>query len=309
MRIEPAGDRRVPGAQVSSRATRDRGRTAARPPLPTIPHVSAAAILLLSLMSPSARCTAASAPSDQDTQTTGQPHQAGQPGDPLVALEHRLEEELERLRMMQGNLQKIEATPAIPAGGSKRTARSQSPLTRPHAAQVQSAPHAKAQTEDKPGPARPAYHPLKGNEERLADCLYRSGEYEQALKIYLALAKTTKQRECHVWCDFQIGNCHRMLGRRLEAATAFQQVVARDPESYWSDQAAWFISHLRWGSAFKGKGTPTPRARQAARPAARAVQARGAIRTPAEHRKDAKPVPAGSGPSRQTKTQKKEAAS
>ncbi len=78
----------------------------------------------------------------------------------------------------------------------------------------------------------------------LANNLYGSGEYRLALDIYRKMDRKPLDQDSRLWIDYQIANCYRKLGKLPDAMKYYRIVTARSKESYWANDARWWLTVL-----------------------------------------------------------------
>lgn len=79
-----------------------------------------------------------------------------------------------------------------------------------------------------------------------AEVFYGMGEYKKALKMYKSLAKNTPNVTDFIWAQFQIANCYRNVKELDKAAKEYQNFINKYPDSFWADQASWYIEDVKW---------------------------------------------------------------
>lgn len=79
-----------------------------------------------------------------------------------------------------------------------------------------------------------------------AEVIYEMGKYKDALKVYKSLQKDTPNVRDFVWSQFQIANCYRNLKEFDKAAKEYQNFINKYPDSFWSEQALWYIADTKW---------------------------------------------------------------
>lgn len=80
----------------------------------------------------------------------------------------------------------------------------------------------------------------------MAEILYEMGKYEEAATSYKSIHKDTVNERDFIWSQFQIGNCYRNQKKLDEAIKEYQAFINNYPDSFWAEQASWFIKDAKW---------------------------------------------------------------
>jgi len=86
---------------------------------------------------------------------------------------------------------------------------------------------------------------------KLADMLFRNGDYETALQHYRSAAKLELEQSDRDWVNFQIASCLRNLGKLSEAAAIYRELIASTQSKELAKAAGWFLDVIRWRSEMK----------------------------------------------------------
>ena len=84
-------------------------------------------------------------------------------------------------------------------------------------------------------------HPFK-----IAENLYKLGEYKLALEIYKLVDKNKIENEREIWVLYQIANCYRKQKLYDEAVKVYRELRDGYEGTYWSKQAQWYIKDIEW---------------------------------------------------------------
>jgi tetratricopeptide (TPR) repeat protein len=85
------------------------------------------------------------------------------------------------------------------------------------------------------------------NSLELANSLFITGRYSQALKGYQALLSSESTPLAPVdrdWLQCLTANCHRILGQIPQAERLYREVVTSKQNSYPVDHSKWYLDHL-----------------------------------------------------------------
>ena len=74
-----------------------------------------------------------------------------------------------------------------------------------------------------------------------ANNLYGTGETGLALEIYQKLNKSKLVPDQVVWVEYQMANCHRLLGDKQAAERGYRIVTSRDKSSWVGSNARWWL--------------------------------------------------------------------
>lgn len=80
----------------------------------------------------------------------------------------------------------------------------------------------------------------------MAEILYEMGKYEEAAIAYKSIRNDMVHERDFVWSQFQIGNCYRNQKKMDEAIKEYQTFINNYPDSFWAEQASWFIKDAKW---------------------------------------------------------------
>jgi len=80
----------------------------------------------------------------------------------------------------------------------------------------------------------------------LAQALFESHDYEDALKAYRALESEKLSPADHITVQYMIACCLRNLGKANEAATMYREVANSRDNDMLADCARWQLNALRW---------------------------------------------------------------
>jgi hypothetical protein len=93
----------------------------------------------------------------------------------------------------------------------------------------------------KPSPADGPVDPLA-----LAQALFRTGDYEGALRTYRMLDPTQLPRQDQAMLQYMIATCLRRLGKLEEAAALYRDVANSKDDDILSECAQWQLGALEW---------------------------------------------------------------
>lgn len=79
-----------------------------------------------------------------------------------------------------------------------------------------------------------------------AEVFYEMGKYKEAMDAYKSLKNDAPNVRDFIWSQFQIGNCYRNLKQFDNAAKEYQNFINKYPDSFWADQALWYIEDSKW---------------------------------------------------------------
>jgi len=82
------------------------------------------------------------------------------------------------------------------------------------------------------------------NSFELANSLFATGNYAEALKSYEALLKNENLPEDADWIKCLAANCYRIQGEFSTAERLYREVAASKNKSYPADHSIWFLDHL-----------------------------------------------------------------
>jgi tetratricopeptide (TPR) repeat protein len=82
------------------------------------------------------------------------------------------------------------------------------------------------------------------NSMELANSLFITGHYSQALKGYQSLLNNQTHQLDRDWLRCLAANCHRVLGQVSQAERLYRDVVASKQNSYPADHSKWYLDHL-----------------------------------------------------------------
>jgi tetratricopeptide (TPR) repeat protein len=82
------------------------------------------------------------------------------------------------------------------------------------------------------------------NSLELANSLFVTGHYSQALKGYEALLSTESAGLDRDWLRCLAANCQRVLGQFGQAERLYREVVSSKKDSYPGDHSKWYLDHL-----------------------------------------------------------------
>ena len=86
-----------------------------------------------------------------------------------------------------------------------------------------------------------------------AEVFYEMGEFKKALNMYKSLANNTPNVADFIWAQFQIANCYRNMKELDKAAKNYQEFINKYPDSFWADQASWYIEDVKWWKKWNSK--------------------------------------------------------
>jgi len=129
-------------------------------------------------------------------------------------------------------------SPAPGAGNVDKPAVAETPPTGPAATQPATQPTSRPASET--GISADELALLKSmavekltNASDVADALYRAGQYEAALAVYLRLQGHPPNNVSGDWLLLQLANCHSRCGKYEQAAALYQKLIAGFPKSPW----------------------------------------------------------------------------
>ena len=82
------------------------------------------------------------------------------------------------------------------------------------------------------------------NSFELANSLYATGSYGQALKSYESLLQEDVSEYDRNWLLCLSANCYRLQGDRSKAESLYREVISTREKSYAADYSQWFLDHL-----------------------------------------------------------------
>jgi tetratricopeptide (TPR) repeat protein len=82
------------------------------------------------------------------------------------------------------------------------------------------------------------------NSFELANSLYATGSYSQALKSYESLLQEDVSEYDRNWLLCLSANCYRLQGDRSKAESLYREVISTREKSYAADYSQWFLDHL-----------------------------------------------------------------
>ena len=86
-----------------------------------------------------------------------------------------------------------------------------------------------------------------------AELLYEGGKYHDAWKAYKMVKVGAINERDYIWAQFQICNCYRAVKKFDEAAKMYQEFINKYPDSFWVEQAAWYIQDSKWWKEWNDK--------------------------------------------------------
>ena len=86
-----------------------------------------------------------------------------------------------------------------------------------------------------------------------AEVLYEGGKYHGAWKAYKMVKVEGINERDYIWSQFQICNCYRAVKKFDEAAKMYQEFINKYPDSFWAEQAAWYIQDSKWWKEWNDK--------------------------------------------------------
>lgn len=86
-----------------------------------------------------------------------------------------------------------------------------------------------------------------------AEVFYEMGKFKEALDAYKSVSADIPKVRDYIWSQFQIGNCYRNLKNFDQAIKAYQSYINRYPDSFWAEQASWFIEDSKWWKSWNEK--------------------------------------------------------
>ena len=86
-----------------------------------------------------------------------------------------------------------------------------------------------------------------------AEVLYEGGKYHDAWKAYKAVKPGAINERDYIWAQFQICNCYRAVKKFDEAVKMYQKFINKYPDSFWAEQAAWYIQDSKWWKEWKDR--------------------------------------------------------
>jgi tetratricopeptide (TPR) repeat protein len=87
----------------------------------------------------------------------------------------------------------------------------------------------------------------------IAENLYKLGDYETALDIYMLIIKNNIPKDKKMWISYQIANCYRKLGLDNKAVEAYRDMQEVYEGTYWAKQAQWYIQDIKWRAKVEEK--------------------------------------------------------
>jgi len=87
----------------------------------------------------------------------------------------------------------------------------------------------------------------------IAENLYKLGDYETALDIYMLIIKNNIPKDKKMWISYQIANCYRKLGSYNKAVEAYSDMQEVYEGTYWAKQAQWYIQDIKWRAKVEEK--------------------------------------------------------
>ena len=82
------------------------------------------------------------------------------------------------------------------------------------------------------------------NSLELANSLFRSGHYSQAIKSYQDLLDRNPEQVDKSWLKLLAANCFRVLGDQTTAERLYREVTSLKEKSYAHDHARWYLNYL-----------------------------------------------------------------
>jgi len=93
-----------------------------------------------------------------------------------------------------------------------------------------------------------------------AEIHYEMGKYNDALDAYKSIMSDFPENKDYIWSRFQVGNCYRNMKKLNKAISEYQSFINEFPDSFWAEQAAWYIEDAKWwkqwNSRISIKGEP-----------------------------------------------------
>lgn len=86
-----------------------------------------------------------------------------------------------------------------------------------------------------------------------AEVLYEGGKYHDAWRAYKMVKVGAINERDYIWAQFQICNCYRAVKKFDEAAKMYQEFINKYPDSFWAEQAAWYIQDSMWWKEWNDK--------------------------------------------------------
>ncbi len=87
----------------------------------------------------------------------------------------------------------------------------------------------------------------------IAENLYKLGDYETALDIYMLIIKNNIPKDKKMWISYQIANCYRKLSLYNKAVEAYREMQEVYEGTYWAKQAQWYIQDIKWRAKAEGR--------------------------------------------------------
>jgi len=163
-------------------------------------------------------------------------------------LQKQLDEETERLKMLQEKLRAVAAEP-LPAPAREPEKEAKRPSRQERIAAI---------------PAEPC----PGAEEDFANALYNLGEYDRARTVYERILKSNPSPDTAAWARLLIGHCARKTGDYMAAVAAYEEAMNASGESPLTAEAAWWCGQLKWflllNESMHGQTASPPTAARAA---------------------------------------------
>ncbi len=88
---------------------------------------------------------------------------------------------------------------------------------------------------------------------RLADLLFRSGDFQAAYTQYKQVADQPENSQQRQWVTFQLASCLRRMGKLPEAAAKYRELLAADTAPYLTEAARWHLSVINWRLEAEGQ--------------------------------------------------------
>jgi len=146
-------------------------------------------------------------------------------------MERSVREAEAKLKRMREELAAIESAPPPPRRAAP---------TGPDADRPGKTPLPKRAVKDIPA------RPIASAEEPFANALYALGKYQRAQAIYRRIAAGANVEEKRAWARFQIGNCARKTNDMVAALAAYDELLAKSPNTLWAQEAAWWSGQVKW---------------------------------------------------------------
>lgn len=89
----------------------------------------------------------------------------------------------------------------------------------------------------------------------LAECLYKLGEYNNALQTYKLITSSDVSLDQYMWVQYQIANCYRNMREFDLAVSEYQRFIDQNPNGDLIEPAKWYIDDVNWWKTWYEKNT------------------------------------------------------